>query len=423
MKRNRKGFTVLELIIIIGIIGALSAIMIPVFSNISARSKVTNDNSLVKNLNSQLAINETDSNNVNATFSDALAILEEHGFTLDDLRSESNDTLLWNEKENRFLLESQKDRSISDIYYWTIIDEYSPNKQKYSMYASNRVENEVIDNLTTGFDCGTNTNIKLINYVRNSSEEQTAKIVTNQGTSLYIDAPNDTLRHYGRADNITIKAIKSTSYHEYGNVNHINLTKGRVILEKTSSVKEIELLGEDVIIGTTLKKLLPNIVVHGARKVILQVVEHDFGRTLSSRYGYIDNDGHFILNNSENEGVIVNDERKNEENDEVIDDTPTDELKEKEINITQLTDSELLALNLMKKNAINASVNGSIGYQDKVYPMSGTLILSSDKFEINSYQLDLIINLGFKDLSIQITYILDDYYLTIENQHYYLKLA
>ena len=422
MKRNRKGFTVLELIIIIGIIGALSGIMIPVFANLNNRSKNTNDQSLVKNLNSQLAVTEADSNTLNATFSQALAVLEEHGFTLDDLRSQSGDTLLWNEKENRFLLEIQKDSAIADINYWTIIDEYNSSKQKYSMYATDKVTNETIDNLTKGFDCGTNVNIKLINYVRQNGEEQTTKIVTNQGASLYIDAPNDTLRHYGRADKVTIKAIKSTSYHEYGSVNHVDLTKGRLVLEKTSAVKEVELLGDDVIIATTLKRLLPNIVVLGARKVILQVVEHDFGRTLSSRYGYLDNTGHFILNNADNDGLIVSDDLKDEAEDE-IDETPTEELKEKDITITQLSDGELLALNLVKKNAINASVNGSIGYKDKVYPMTGTLILNSDKFEINSYQLDLVINLGFKELSLQITNILDEYYVTIGNQHYYLGNA
>ena len=38
MKRNKKGFTIVELVIVIGVIGILSAILIPTFANLTTKA-------------------------------------------------------------------------------------------------------------------------------------------------------------------------------------------------------------------------------------------------------------------------------------------------------------------------------------------------------------------------------------------------
>ena len=56
MKRNnKKGFTIVELVIVIAVIAILAAVLIPTFSSIIKKAKVNNDIQLVRNLNTALA--------------------------------------------------------------------------------------------------------------------------------------------------------------------------------------------------------------------------------------------------------------------------------------------------------------------------------------------------------------------------------
>ena len=59
--------------------------------------------------------------------------------------------------------------------------------------------------------------------------------------NLVINAPNDTVYHYGSSTVISLDAVATNSFHEYGKVDLITLTKARVVLETPSNVKEIYL--------------------------------------------------------------------------------------------------------------------------------------------------------------------------------------
>ena len=51
MKRNNnKGFTIVELVIVIAVIAILAAVLIPTFAGILHKADVSNDTQLVKNL-------------------------------------------------------------------------------------------------------------------------------------------------------------------------------------------------------------------------------------------------------------------------------------------------------------------------------------------------------------------------------------
>ena len=56
MKSNkRKGFTVVELVIVIAIIAVLAAVLIPTFAGLVRRANISKDTQLVRNLNTALA--------------------------------------------------------------------------------------------------------------------------------------------------------------------------------------------------------------------------------------------------------------------------------------------------------------------------------------------------------------------------------
>ncbi|MBE7062120.1 MAG: prepilin-type N-terminal cleavage/methylation domain-containing protein, partial [Clostridiales bacterium] len=57
MKRNnKKGFTIVELVIVIAVIAILAAVLIPTFSSVVRKSRLSADQQAVRQMNTQLAI-------------------------------------------------------------------------------------------------------------------------------------------------------------------------------------------------------------------------------------------------------------------------------------------------------------------------------------------------------------------------------
>ena len=57
---KRKGFTIVELVIVIAVIGILAGILIPTFVSLTKKANKASDQSLVTNLNKSLALAEQD---------------------------------------------------------------------------------------------------------------------------------------------------------------------------------------------------------------------------------------------------------------------------------------------------------------------------------------------------------------------------
>ena len=67
-KMNKKGFTIVELVIVIAVIAILAAILVPVISNLINRAHVTKDTQLVRNLNTSLAMDTVEKHETNSSF-------------------------------------------------------------------------------------------------------------------------------------------------------------------------------------------------------------------------------------------------------------------------------------------------------------------------------------------------------------------
>ena len=80
-KTNKKGFTIVELVIVIAVVAILAAVLIPTFVNVVNKANVSNDTALVRNLNTVLATEGIDGKNV--TMSDAIADAEKGGYTVE----------------------------------------------------------------------------------------------------------------------------------------------------------------------------------------------------------------------------------------------------------------------------------------------------------------------------------------------------
>ena len=105
---KKKGFTIVELVIVIAVIAVLSAVLIPTFSNLVRKANISSDTVLAKNLNTALSLYEAE--NEVATFEDALEGIKEHGYLIANLNTKTSGCFfVWEKDTNQILLVDSKD--------------------------------------------------------------------------------------------------------------------------------------------------------------------------------------------------------------------------------------------------------------------------------------------------------------------------
>ena len=77
---NKKGFTIVELVIVIAVIAILAAVLIPTISSLIKKANLSNDQSMIRNMNTTLAM-EVVPNSKFDYAGDAIAALNANGFT------------------------------------------------------------------------------------------------------------------------------------------------------------------------------------------------------------------------------------------------------------------------------------------------------------------------------------------------------
>ncbi len=249
MNKNRKGFTIVELVIVIAIIAILAAVLIPTFASLIAKANVSADTQLVRNLNTALTTEKAGGEN-NKTMNDALKMAKNAGYDIDRIVSKSGNNIGWDSKNDRFvLIDANNDTYIyptdaganaqkvqNAVDYFVIYKEI-PSNPKYSIYLSK--DATLADGTVTvsvGFDAGENTNVKTVNYT--SEATQNVIIRTNGGT-LTVNGAESSVDHYGAANLIDIEKVKGASFHEFGSAAVVTVTSGRFVAESTAKVLRV----------------------------------------------------------------------------------------------------------------------------------------------------------------------------------------
>ncbi len=260
MKR-KKGFTIVELAIVIAVVAILTAVLSPVFSSIISKANLSSDIQLVKNLNTFLNIDfDKDFNlKTNHTMYDALETVKSNGVSVDKIKNNKarNHRIVWDSQSDRFVLINEADGScvysepdtiqetvISDenkYLYFAIYDEM-PTIQTYSIYASDLLilENGKISELTVGFDAGSNISFSSLTYDRtNESSARKVIIRTNRGTECeykgYIGTESDVIYHYGEAG-LQKVVCGPHSFYERGGATETIVKSGHYVIESDSIV-------------------------------------------------------------------------------------------------------------------------------------------------------------------------------------------
>ncbi len=277
MKNNKKAFTIVELVIVIAVIAILAAVLIPTFSNLIQKSKVSADQQLIRNLNTALT---TDAavNGKHVNMQSALDAAFESGYDVGKINATAtNNEILWDSKNDVFCyLDGNEIKYIpvpadkleaSDVDYWVIktVKNDSDLHDKYSTYLK---PDSTATTLTTtkGIDVGKCGTVTAITYDRSTATSgQSVIIRTNEeGTSLTVNAPKDTIKHYGYAGLVDVVSVAKTSYHENGTVVLVKIGNGRVVVTEDSKIGGIHAVAtndlfNDIAIAVVGNAVIPSI--------------------------------------------------------------------------------------------------------------------------------------------------------------------
>ena len=231
---NKKGFTIVELVIVIAVIAILAAVLIPTFVGLVNKANVASDTALIKNLNTALAA-DTDGCK---TMHEALEAAAAYGYDVAKINAKgSNNEILWDSKNNVFCYFNSEKNSVEYIPdsvsgdkatgadLWVIASEVSDTYSTY-LYGVENTTVEAIHSLDVGECEGINVEYK---------GTDTVTIRTNGG-NLTVDNAAATVNHYGEGENLAVLAVAGNSYHEYGTFFKAEVTSGRVVVEDGGSI-------------------------------------------------------------------------------------------------------------------------------------------------------------------------------------------
>ena len=250
-KLNKKGFTIIELVIVIAVIAILAAVLIPTFSSLIKTVQTSADVTLVKNVNLALASERAAEGN-NATMQDALDDALEGGYDVTKLTpTNSENYILWDQTSDNFVLFANgkynscgADVNVDEnaLYkLWNVTSETEGSV--YSVYYTGTDTEVNVDGV--GFDAG-KSDVTLINYKNTTGTEKDVIIRTNSvNTNMTIDAATDTVSHYGKVGKVDAVAVDMDCYNEYGSATYVKVTAGKVVVKDGGEISIVYVNNEN----------------------------------------------------------------------------------------------------------------------------------------------------------------------------------
>ena len=201
MKNTKKGFTLVELLVVIAIVAILATVAIIGYTSFTKKAEESNDRTLVAQLNTAITGQDGDIHEV-------AEALRGHGFDIRKIKAVADDhQILWSETEKRFFYTADEEPTGTK---WIISDTVDPTYNTYYIGAVNG---------------GTFT-----------EEGNVTVVIYTESGDLTIDAPNAHITHYGKADSVNVVAVAPSSYYENGAVESLTVATGRIVLESGAKV-------------------------------------------------------------------------------------------------------------------------------------------------------------------------------------------
>ena len=247
MKRtNKKGFTIVELVIVIAVIAILAAVLIPNISKLVRKANESNDVSLAKNMNTLLTMDEAENGKATNMY-DVLIALENGGFKLSTLNPRaSGNVFAWDKANNqivylskdKILFQAKEVKNKGDLYITTRDADTFNTFPGYSFYLVQDLSADVTLSEGSNLDTGEFTLTGTVSCKTGEDVDIRGKI---NGT-LTVNSDKGTITNYSIVENVEIVNTASTSYHERGQVKTFtinNTLEGRVVFENSAYVEKL----------------------------------------------------------------------------------------------------------------------------------------------------------------------------------------
>lgn len=252
MKASKKrGFTIIELVIVIAVIAILAAVLIPTFANIIQKANVANDVALARNMNTILIADEA-TNGKSTDMYDVLIALEQGGFKLENLNPRADGNVFaWDKANNQIVYLDKKnpDKPIfqakeigankGDLYITTRKAEVFADYPGYSYYFASDIKGDITLKGGSCLDTGEfalDGNV----YVQTENDVEIHGTIKN---TITVDSTSGKITNYSVVNNkVVIKNTAATSYHERGHVAAMEIKDsltGKVVLENDAYVEKL----------------------------------------------------------------------------------------------------------------------------------------------------------------------------------------
>ncbi|MBQ8448791.1 MAG: type II secretion system protein [Clostridia bacterium] len=128
---NKKGFTIVELVIVIAVIAILAAVLIPTFAGLVAKANLSADKQMIRNMNTNLAMYEATGEDKD--ISGVMAYLRSNGFSYEKMVPYSKgDHYCYSKESNQFYLLDNKNAVVypenADVTLdklWTVYNDHA----------------------------------------------------------------------------------------------------------------------------------------------------------------------------------------------------------------------------------------------------------------------------------------------------------
>ena len=257
IKRNskRRGFTILELVIVIAVIAILAGVAIPTFAGVVKKARISARTQMAQSINKLLAVDEA-SNGKPTSMYDATRAMIENGIDIDRFMSDGGLALSWDQEDNRVAV---VDEDFNTVYthdgdalpenktlIWQVVNEI-PDDSATSIYLADGFVGEDI-HVSVGVDVGDNLNIKSILYT-DEDEESKSVLIRANGKETVTDISNssDEITLLGEADKASLRNGEINDKNKlsiYESLADFSIYSGNAVIKSGASIEIVRLLSE-----------------------------------------------------------------------------------------------------------------------------------------------------------------------------------
>lgn len=239
MKALKRGFTIVELAIVIAVIAVLAAVLIPTVSKLVYDAQVSTDKQAAKEMSVALSASEP-SDGVPANMNELIGLLEKNGYSADVIFPSCGENFFaWDKTSNQILYFDQN----AELLFYS--KDYQ--SEKAELWRPMRSLSETVDGFNvylmedyTG-DCNVSSDLVVANgkQIDGTLTVDQPVSITVEGDvgRIVVDNPQAEVSHNGQVGTVEVKSVAPDSYYEYGSVvQTLSVWSGHVVLGEGAEV-------------------------------------------------------------------------------------------------------------------------------------------------------------------------------------------